>query len=132
MYSNSPKQHNTPAIEPSNLKKWNWGACLLGVIWLIGMRLWAWAGVFIMVFVICRFVPVIHNQLGTTEGIGMGLCILLGFKGNELAWNSAGRHWESAQQFEDTQKAWRNWGIGLLCVFLAFAVLLIVLQGHRR
>jgi len=48
--------------------------------------------------------------------------LILGFKGNELAWRT--REWESAERFLATQQKWATWSIGFaigaLIAFIAF------------
>jgi TIR domain len=76
------------AVE-SELKKWNWGAFLLGPIWGIGH------GVFRSLL---TFVPI----------YGIYEWIMLGRQGNRWAWEK--RRWDSVESFRKTQRKWAMWG----------------------
>lgn len=76
------------AVE-SELKKWNWGAFLLGPIWGIGH------GVFRSLL---TFVPI----------YGIYEWIMLGRQGNRWAWEK--RPWDSVESFRKTQRKWAMWG----------------------
>jgi TIR domain len=73
----------------SELKKWNWGAFLLGPIWGIGH------GVFRSLL---TFVPI----------YGIYEWIMLGRQGNRWAWEK--RRWDSVESFRKTQRKWAMWG----------------------
>jgi TIR domain len=73
----------------SELKKWNWGAFLLGPIWGIGH------GVFRSLL---TFVPI----------YGIYEWIMLGRQGNRWAWEK--RPWDSVESFRKTQRKWAMWG----------------------
>lgn len=76
------------AVE-SELKKWNWGAFLLGPIWGIGH------GVF-------------RSLLTLVPIYGIYEWIMLGRQGNRWAWEK--RRWDSVESFRKTQRKWAMWG----------------------
>ena len=86
-----------PPVEPAvdeaavenELRKWNWGAFLLGPIWGIGH------GVFRSLL---TFVPI----------YGIYEWIMLGRQGNRWAWEK--RPWDSIEGFRKTQRKWAMWG----------------------
>ena len=81
------------SILPMELQGYNWGAFLLGPFWSIFNKTY--------IGLLC-FVPY----------IGCIMYFVLLFKGNEWAWQN--RRWNSVYDFIECQKAWRNWGIGLV------------------
>ena len=82
-------------VVPQEIKGWNWGAFLLGLIWGAGNNVWWSLILFIPYFsVIWMFV--------------------IGIKGSEWAWKS--KRWDSIEHFKRTQKKWRNWGIGIYAI----------------
>lgn len=87
---------------------WNWGAFLLSLLWSIGNQVW--------IGLLC-LVPY----------LGWVMCIILGFKGNEWAWQY--RRWDSIEHFRETQRIWANWGLGIVIVSFLFWFLLVVLIG---
>jgi hypothetical protein len=87
------------AIVPEEIKKWNWGAFLLNAIWGLGN------GTYISLL---TFVPY----------VGWVMAFILGFRGNEWAWQN--KRWESVEHFQKTQQKWTQWGVGIT---IAFAVL---------
>lgn len=95
---------------PSDIKGWNWGACLLGWIW--GLFNGAVKQTLLM-FLLSTFVPFIGS---------IASMILLGIKGNEWAWQ--GKNWSSVDEFKRVQ---RKWAVAGVCV--AVIVVLIVLNS---
>jgi len=85
------------AVLPDELKGFNWGACLMSWIWSIAHN--TWIGLLTFVF-------------------GIIMMVVLGFKGNEWAWQN--RKWDSVEQFRETQRVWTKWGIGLTIVGIVF------------
>jgi TIR domain len=100
-----------PPVEPepaadeasveNELRKWNWGAFLLGPIWGIGH------GVFRSLL---TFVPI----------YGIYEWIMLGRQGNRWAWEK--RRWDSVESFRKTQRKWALWG----AIISTLLVLIIV------
>jgi hypothetical protein len=76
------------AVE-NELRKWNWGAFLLGPIWGIGH------GVF-------------RSLLTLVPIYGIYEWIMLGRQGNRWAWEQ--RRWDSIESFRKTQRKWAMWG----------------------
>jgi len=86
---NTSGQGNS-AIVPTEIKRWNWGAFFLPLIWAIGNKVWIGLLAFIpLAYVIMMFV--------------------LGVKGSEWAWKS--KRWNSVEHFEKTQKIWAIVGL---------------------
>ena len=93
------------AVLPDELKGFNWGAFLLNWIWAIGHSTW--------IGLLC-LVPY----------VGIIMQFVLGFKGNEMAWQN--RKWDSVEHFRATQKVWAKWGIGLVILGLVIGVLAVI------
>jgi len=89
-----------PGQVPPEISGFNFGAFALNWIWAFAHRLWGW-GIGILVG---SCLPI----------VSLGLAIYLGVKGNELAWKA--KHFDSVQQFKDTQKAWTIAGIVVFCI----------------
>jgi len=53
--------------------------------------------------------------------------IVLGVKGNEWAWQN--RHFESIQQFKETQAAWAKWGWIIFIISLVGGLLIALFAG---
>ena len=102
---------------PPEIRRLNWGAFFLGWIWCLAHGVWL--GLILSIFL-----------------SGIGNFILL-FKGNEWAWQA--RKWESAEAFNNSQRAWAIAGLilvglGLVCGVIGavtglFAALLALLSG---
>ena len=89
------------------LRKWNWGAFLLTVIWGIGNG-------------------VMRSFLTLIPFYGLYEWFMLGINGNRWAWEK--RRWESVEQFHRSQRAWAKAGVIVYAV-LFFLYLLIVAAG---
>ncbi|HEX9996847.1 MAG TPA: DUF1559 domain-containing protein [Abditibacterium sp.] len=85
------------AVLPLELRGFNWGGLLLSWVWAIGHNTWI-------------------GLLGLIPGIGLIMRVVLGAKGNEMAWRN--RKWESVAQFRATQRTWAL--AGVLVLFLSF------------
>ena len=100
---------------PSEIRTWNWGAFFLSVIW----------GLFNRTYIaLLTFIPF----------VGVLMVFVLGFKGNEWAWQN--KHWKSIEQFQRVQKLWAKWGIilfiiGVIASILAVKILLPVLKAFK-
>lgn len=87
---------------PPELAGWNWGAFLLSWIWGIGNHVW---------LSLLIFVPF----------IGAVWPIVLGFKGNEWAWQH--RHFPGGvEEFKAVQRSWTRWAVGITVLFLVLFV----------
>ncbi|MBP9748711.1 hypothetical protein KBD18_00750 [Patescibacteria group bacterium] len=80
------------SIIPPEIKAWNWGAFGIPFIWS------AWHGVWLGLLAVLPFV-------------GFILSIILGILGNEWAWRK--NRWVSVEAFQQSQKKWVPWGIGI-------------------
>jgi len=92
---------------PPELKKFNWGACLLTWIWCIGNNCWVeflfiivFITVFILILNVFAFVPV---------------AIYLGIKGNEIAYK---KYCGSDENFTKIQKNWAKASAVIISVVL--------------
>ena len=94
------------AVVPQEIRGWNWGAFLLGLIWGAGNNVW-WS--------LLLFIPY-FNILWT---------FVMGIKGSEWAWRS--KRWESIEHFKGTQATWTKWGVVLFVVPFALFFWLVAL-----
>lgn len=89
---------------PYTIKRWNWGAFFLNVIWAI--RHGVWFGLWMFVPVVNIFIP-----------------FVLGLKGNEWAWKK--NNYSSAEVFLNSQRKWAKSGfIFCIALILIFATLI--------
>ncbi len=101
---------------PQEIQRWNWSAFILGPIWGLVHGIW-WS--------ILGFLPLLPLS-PTLRSIGfivlIGVMIILGRKGNEMAWRA--RNWESAEKFLAVQQRWATWSIvfaiGAMVAFILF------------
>lgn len=111
---------------PEELRGFNWGAFFLSWIWAVNHRVWIGLGILVL------------SLLSMIQGIGFVFsilsfigCIVLGIKGNSLAWKH--RKFESVEQFRAVQQAWTRWGlvvfIVLLIAMLAFSYYIFSVVG---
>ena len=70
---------------PAEIQGFNWGAFLLPWIWAIGHSTWI-------------------GLLALIPGVNLVMRFVLGFKGNQWAWQN--RQWPSVADFKKTQKTW--------------------------
>lgn len=80
---------------PPEVTGWSWGAFLLNWIWAIGNRTWI-------------------GLLALVPYVGVIMCIVLGVKGREWAWQN--KRWDSIEHFNRVQRRWGAWGAGLLVI----------------
>ena len=101
------------AVVPEEIKGWNWSAFLLGPIWAIGHQVWI-------------------GLLGFVPYVGFIMCIVLGIKGGEWAWQN--RKFESIDQYKQIQKIWLKWGIVVLIlsvvIGIIFGIISAVIVSH--
>ena len=69
---------------------------MLGWIWSIGNQTW--------IGLLC-FIP----------AVGWPMAFVLGFKGNEWAWQN--RRWDSPEHFRKVQGRWTIWAVVLLAIW---------------
>lgn len=104
------------SVLPSEIRGFNWGAFFLSWIWALAHR--TWIG-------LLALIPV----------VGLVMCFVLGFKGNEWAWRN--RHYPSIADFKKAQKSWAIAGLVLavgsfLLVPLPAAILFPVFARARE
>lgn len=129
---------NTPSGEPSNLKKFNWGAMLLGWIWGLGNGVY-WSLVILAIQVISNSLSATNHSLSLEAKriffsaipnlIILAIQVFLGINGNKLAWQSG--RFNNAEEFVVIQRKWTKgalifWGIFLL---LVIAITIIAYLG---
>lgn len=90
------------SVFPPELKKWNWGAAGLPMIWGVYHSVW-WCFI--------NFIPYV-NWIWW---------IIMGMEGNKWAWEK--RYWKSIDEFKAAQKKWMPWGV----VFFFLPIVLGVL-----
>jgi len=88
---------------PPELKKWNWGAVGLPIIWGVYHGVW-------ISFI--TFIPYI-NWIWW---------IIMGLEGNKWAWQK--RYWKNVEEFKQAQRKWQIWGIAFF-----FLPILVVILG---
>lgn len=82
--------------------KWNWGAFLWPAVWGIGNHVY-------QALLCC--IPI----------VGFFAAFYVAAKGYELAWRS--KRWDSAEQFEKSQRRWALWGLVPFAVIIVFEIL---------
>lgn len=80
---------------PPEIPGWSWGAFFLNWIWAAGNRTWT-------------------GLLALVPYVGVIVCIVLGVKGREWAWQN--KRWESVEHFNRVQRRWSIWGVCLLFI----------------
>ncbi len=101
--SGNTSGQGSAALVPEGVKGWNFGAFFFTWIWGLANNVWL-------------------ALLALIPAAWLVMAALLGFKGNEWAWQS--RRWESVAQFKRVQRAWEHAAWALLAV-LMLAVLLV-------
>ena len=98
---------------PHAVKKWSWGAFVLGPIWSIANNV-----KFGCLLYILFFVPYV-NFIAIPF-----ISILAGIKGREWAWRD--KRWEDLDQFNRIQIKWDNWGKGVFYLTIVVIVIIIL------
>lgn len=98
---------------PPEIKKFNWGAFVLGWIWGVGNR------TYIALLAFLAIIP----WVGWIFGIVW--MFVLGFKGNEWAWKSG--EFKNLEEFLVTQRTWNRAGFVCFWVYLALIIITIIL-----
>ncbi len=93
------------------LKKWNWGACMLGPIWAFPNKLDWWA------------------VLGFVPGVNIVVAIYLGLQGNRIAFRKSDI--KSVREFMILQDVWGKWGLWVFRFYLLFAGIALTLFFSR-
>ena len=99
------------AVVPEEIKKWNWGAFLLSLIWGIGNNVW--------IALLC-LIPY----------VGFIMIFVLGAKGSEWAWQK--KRWDSIEHFKNVQKKWAMAGVGLLIFGIVMLIILSAITASLR
>lgn len=106
---------------PKELKKFNWGAFLLPVIWLIGNKCGSvLGGLFAIGFVINLLYKVGLDEIWGLVAY-IGISIFLGIKGNELAWKN--NKYEDIEEFNIIQ---HRWVAGIITLII---LILLIISG---
>lgn len=95
---------------PDELKGWNWGAFFFGWIWGIVSGVWI-------------------SLLGLIPALNFVMSIVLGIKGNELAWKA--KKYASIEDFKILQRKWAIWGFVLFFVTIVAIVATVMYQMTR-
>jgi hypothetical protein len=112
---------NTPITQELKplLLKWNWGAFFLPFIWVLSYNFYL--PLIIILGLVITNVIFLFIDSSISSFIFYALCIveliisiLLGVKGNMIAWKN--KKWESTEAFIFSQKRWRNWGVIILII----------------
>ena len=103
---------------PQEIQRWNWSAFILGPIWGLVHGIW-WS--------MLGFLPLLPLS-PAFRAIGfvvlIGVMLILGLKGNELAWRA--RQWDSAEKFLAVQQRWFTWSfVFAIGAFVAFILFLL-------
>lgn len=100
---------------PSILNTWNWGAFTLSWIWGVCNGIY-WP----LIMIVCNFIPYIGVLCS------LGICVYLGFKGNEMAWTNAKKKGSSVYSFESTQGTWNMVGLILFALSILLSLLYVL------
>jgi hypothetical protein len=84
-----------------DLSNWNWGAFMFNWLWAICNGIY-WP----LLLILLNFIPYV-GPIAV-----FGICVYLGVKGNEMAWNA--KTWPSWESFKETQ---HKWAVAILWVF---------------
>jgi len=90
------------AVVPEEIKKWNWGAFLLSLIWGIGNNVW--------IALLCLIPYVVFI-----------MAFVLGAKGSEWAWQK--KRWNSIEHFKNVQKKWAIAGLVLVIIVIVRVII---------
>ncbi len=105
------KSNDDPEEVERAVRKWNWGAFFLTWIWGAGNGVYA---------TLLLLIPVL-GWIATPI-----VAIVLGTKGNRLAWESKDKEWDNINEFRRVQRFWAMGGAAVWAVLL-LAVLILVL-----
>lgn len=120
-----PPQYNAHNMNqysavPQEIKKWNWGPFMFGIIWGIGNK--AYITLIAIAFYIIQFFPII----GLIGSIGAFVwAIICGIKGNEWAWKTG--DFKDVEQFMAVQRTWNRAGFVYFIIMIAIIVFMIIL-----
>ena len=106
---------------PQEIQRWNWSAFILGPIWGLVHGIW-WS---MLGFLPLLPLPPTFRSIGIV--ILIGVMLILGFKGNELAWRA--RQWDSVEKFLAVQQRWSTWSVVFAIGALVALILFLLGQG---
>ncbi len=98
-----PQPVDSKNLDAKILKKWNWGAFVLSVIWTLAHRLEKWT-------ILC-FIPIVNIYA----------VFYLGFNGNRLAFEKS--NISSPEEFMKLQARWSIWAFRIICVGIFIGIL---------
>lgn len=102
---------NSSKVVPPEVKGWNWGAFMFSWIWGIFNNVW--------IALLC-LIPGVH----------LVMCWILGFKGNDWAWQN--KDWPSVEAFHAYQRKWAFWGtMGFIALLVLFLIIPFGLMGWK-
>ncbi len=93
------------------VRKWNWGAFFLTWIWGAGN------GVYLTLLLL---IPV-FGWIATPI-----VAIVLGAKGNRLAWESKDKEWDDINEFRRVQRFWAMGGLAVWVILLLIVLILVL------
>ena len=117
--SRSSRSESEPV--PQEIQHWNWSAFILGPIWGLIHKLW-WS--------ILGFLPLLPlppNLRPVSIVVLIGVMIILGLKGNEMAWRA--RQWDSTEKFLTIQQRWTTWSIIFVIGIIVAFIMFLLTQG---
>lgn len=106
---------------PEEIQRWNWSAFILGPIWGLVHGIW-WSVVGFL-----PFLPLSPAFRSIGFVVLVGVMLILGLKGNEMAWRA--RQWDSAEKFLAIQQRWATWSIVFAIGVLVALILFLLGQG---
>ena len=112
---------------PLELKRWNWGAFLFNWVWALAHN--SWFGLLALFFPVVSFLALFASGWVLAIVFFAGLigtvavAILLGIKGNKLAWQN--RKFANREEFESVQRIWARVALITYAFILALALLAI-------
>lgn len=102
--ANSEFQRGNQEV-PQEIKKWNWGAFSLNIIWGIGNK---------------TYLPLLY-LIPLFNLVWVFIC---GFKGNEWAWRDG--NYTDVETFKQVQKTWSRAGIAMFIIQIVIILLYLV------
>lgn len=112
------------------LKRWNWGAFLLGWIWAAFHRCY-WPMILLVLSLLNIFISVASVAAGSVGNLlislaGLGINIYLGINGSRIAWEAG--CFNDLQHFRTKERAWRNAAFIVVGVSILLFLLLILIS----
>lgn len=109
---------STEAQIDKEMKKFNWGAFLLGWIWGVGNSTYNSFVYTDIILTVLGFMPIKIPFLGL---VSLGLHIYMGIKGNE--WALENKEWLNLAQFTETQKKWVVGAFAFIAIMFFIGIL---------